>query len=322
MKIIPRVAAALLALACSATVLAQSYPARPVRLVVAFPPGGNNDILARMLSERLQKTLGQPFPVENRSGAGGMIGTDAVAKAAPDGYTLLVGSNGPLAVGPTMMGSAPYDTARHFAPVATLAAAPVVMVAHAGFRAQSVKEVIEYARANPEALRFALPAMGTIHHVMTAWFGIQTKTRITIVPYKGAAPAIADLIAGHVDVDLENLPGVLPHIRSGRLRALAVTSPERTDLLPEVPTFRELGFPDMVGVSWFVLAAPAGTPREIVVRLNEAVNAYLREDATKAELAKQGSAPMILTPEQSGQFVAQEIQKWSRAVKESGAKPQ
>jgi len=322
MMMCKRLVAALLLLACSAVVCAQGYPNRTVRMVVPFPPGGTNDILARIVSERLQRVMGQSFAVENRGGAGGVIGADVVAKAAPDGYTLLLASSAPLAVGLSLYQKVPYDVMKDFAPVAMVADVTVVMVSYPGFKPQNVKEVVGYATANPGALRAALPALGSMHHLLTELFRLQTKTQINMIPYKGTGPAVADLIAGHVDVDIENLPAVIGHIRSGRLKALAVASAERSELLPDVATFKELGYPELVASPWFALVAPAGTPREIVSRLSETVNAFLREPETKELLAKQGANPMVYTPEQTGQMIRREIDKWAKVVKESGAKLQ
>jgi tripartite-type tricarboxylate transporter receptor subunit TctC len=322
MSIFKRWVAGLLALLFCAAANAQAYPTRTVRLVVPFPPGGTNDILGRIVSERLQKVLGQSFAVENRGGAGGVIGAEVVAKSAPDGYTLLLASSAPLAVGLSLFKTLPYDVMKDFAPVAMIADVTVVMVAYPGFKPQSVKEVVDYARANPGALRAALPALGSMHHLLTELFRLQTKTQINMIPYKGTGPAVADLMGGVVDVDIENLPAVIGHIRSGRLKAFAVASPERSELLPEVATFKELGYPELVAAPWFALVAPAGTPREIVARLNETVNAFLREPETRALFAKQGANPMVYTPEQTGQLIKQEIDKWAKVVKESGAKLQ
>ena len=322
MSIFKRWVAGLLALLFCAAANAQAYPTRTVRLVVPFPPGGTNDILGRIVSERLQKVLGQSFAVESRGGAGGVIGAEVVAKSAPDGYTLLLASSAPLAVGLSLFKTLPYDVMKDFAPVAMIADVTVVMVAYPGFKPQSVKEVVDYARANPGALRAALPALGSMHHLLTELFRLQTKTQINMIPYKGTGPAVADLMGGVVDVDIENLPAVIGHIRSGRLKAFAVASPERSELLPEVATFKELGYPELVAAPWFALVAPAGTPREIVARLNETVNAFLREPETRALFAKQGANPMVYTPEQTGQLIKQEIDKWAKVVKESGAKLQ
>lgn len=317
---VPRMVAAFSALLFATAVCAQAYPARSVRVVVPFPPGGTNDILGRIIAERLQRTLGQSFLIENRSGAGGVIGADAVAKSAADGYTLLLASSAPLAVGLSLYTKVPYDVLKDFTPVAMIADVTVVLVSYPGFKPQNVKEVVDYASANPGALRAALPALGSMHHLLTELFRLQTRTKFTMIPYKGTGPAITDLMAGHVDVDIENLPAVINHIRSGRLRAMAVASAERSELLPEVATFKELGYPELVAAPWFALVAPAGTPREMVARLNESVNTFLREPETKVLLAKQGANPMAYTPEQSGELIRKEIDKWARVVRESGAK--
>jgi tripartite-type tricarboxylate transporter receptor subunit TctC len=320
MPVFPRLAAALCALAVSAAAFAQTYPSRPVKVVVPYPPGGTNDILGRIFSERLHKALGQPFLVENRSGAGGLIGAEAVAKSAPDGYTLLLSSSGPLAVGLSLFKSLPYDVMRDFAPVSMVADVTVAFVSYPGFKPQTVKEVIQHAKAHPGEVRAALPALGSMHHLLTEMFALQTGAKLNKIPYKGTGPAVVDLMAGHVDIDFENLPAVIGHIRSGRLRALAVASAERSELMPEVATLKELGYPELVAAPWFGLVAPAGTPQPVIAKLNETMNQFMREPETKARLAKQGANPMIYTPEQTGDFIRQEIEKWAKVVKESGAK--
>lgn len=314
-----------LAAACAlallpASALAQAWPNKPVRIVVPFPTGGTNDILGRIVAERFTRVLGQTFVVENRGGAGGVIGADAVAKSAPDGYSLLLASSAPLAVGLSLFKNLPYDVMRDFAPVGMVADVTVVLVVHPGFKPQNVKELVSHAAANPGATRAALPALGSMHHLLTELFRLQTKTRLNMVPYKGTGPAVADLIAGHVDIDFENLPAVIGHIRGNRLRPLAVASAERSELMPEVATLKELGYPELVAAPWFALVAPAGTPKEVVSRLSETLNAFLRDPETKALLAKQGANPMAYTPEQTGAMIRQEIDKWAKVVKESGAK--
>lgn len=315
-----RMCAALCALLLSAAAVAQSYPNKPVRVIVPFPPGGTNDILGRMYAERMQRALGQPFLVENRGGAGGVIGAEVVAKAAPDGYTLLLASSAPLAVGLSLFKKVPYDVMKDFTPIGMVADVTVTLVVHPGFKAQSVKDIVAQAQANPGGVRAALPALGSMHHLLTELFRLQTNTKLNMIPYKGTGPAVADLIAGHVDIDFENLPAVISHIRAGKLRALAVATAERSEILPEVPTMKELGYPELVAAPWFALVAPAGTPREAVARLSEALNGWLKEPETKAALAKQGANPMIHTQEQTSNLIRQEIEKWARVVKESGAK--
>lgn len=322
MLIFGRLVAAFCALLISFAALGQSYPARPVKVVVPYPPGGTNDILGRIFAERLSKKLGQPFIVENRGGAGGLIGADAVAKAAPDGYTLLLSSSGPLAVGLSLFETLPYDVMRDFAPVSMIADVTVAFVAYPGFKPKTVKDVIAHAKANPGMVKAALPALGSMHHLLTELFQLETGTKLNMIPYKGTGPAVQDLMGGYVEIDFENLPAVIGHIRSGRLRAMAVASAERSELLPEVATLKEMGYPRLVAAPWFALVAPAGTPKPIVAQLNRTVNGIMREPETKALLAKQGANAVIYTPEQTGDFIREEIDKWAKVVKASGAKLQ
>jgi tripartite-type tricarboxylate transporter receptor subunit TctC len=299
---------------------AQAYPSRTVRLIVPYPPGGTNDILARIMADRLGRAMGQSFVVDNRGGAGGLIGADAVAKAAPDGYTLLLSSSGPLAVGLALYAKVPYDAARDFAPIAMIADSSVAFVAYPGFKPHTVSEVIAYGKAHPGELRGALPAIGSMHHLLMELFRLRAGVKVNMIPYKGTGPAIVDLMAGNVDIDFENMPAVIPYIRSGRLRALAVASDKRSDLLPDVPTMKDLGFPDVAASPWFALVAPAGTPRDIVVRLNEEVNRILRAPETADSIAKQGADPIVNSVEATSALIHKEIDKWAKVVKETGAK--
>ena len=320
MTIFIRAAAMLAVLLLAAAAHAQTYPSRPVRIIVPFPPGGTTDILARISAERLQSTLGQPFLIENRSGAGGVIGTEAAAKAAPDGYTLMLSSSAPLAVGLKLYKKLPYDTLRDFTPVAMIADVTVVLVSSPAFKPQNVKELIAYAKANPGKLNAGLPAVGSMQHLLTEMFRLRTDTTVNMIPYKGSGPVVVDLLAGVVDTDFENLPVVIEYIKANRLRALAVASEKRSELLPDTPTFIELGLPDLVAAPWFALVAPAGTPKAIVDRLNHEVNEMLRAPNTKAILDKQGANAVIATPEETREFFRKEIDKWAKVVAESGAK--
>ncbi|MGE0314268.1 MAG: Bug family tripartite tricarboxylate transporter substrate binding protein [Lautropia sp.] len=291
-----------------------------MKIVVPYPPGGTNDILGRITAERLQKALGQPFIVENRSGAGGTIGADFVAKSEPDGYTLLLSSSGPLAVALDLFKRVPYDVRKDFAPVAMIADVTVVAVSYPGFKPRTIGEVVAHAKANPGALRIAIPALGSMHHLLSELFRLRTGITVNMIPYKGTGPAIIDLMGGQVDIDFENLPAVIGHIRSSRLHPMAVASAKRTELLPDVPTLAELGYPELSASPWFALVAPAGTPKDVVARLNQAVNGFLQAPETKALLASRGANPVVQSPEQTGAFIEEEIKKWSKAVKESGAK--
>ncbi|MBN9429507.1 MAG: tripartite tricarboxylate transporter substrate binding protein [Burkholderiales bacterium] len=320
MKLTFRLLAALAALFISFAAAAQAWPTRPVKIVVPFPPGGTTDILARMFAERLQGVFGQPFLVENRGGAGGVIGTDAVAKSPPDGYTLLLSSSAPLAVGLKLYKKVPYDAMRDLAPVSMVADVAMVLAVSPGFKATTVNELIAYAKSNPGKLNIALNSLGSQSHLLTELFRVRTGTSFNMVPYKGTGPAVVDLMAGVVDADFENLPAVVEHIRGNRLRALAVLSASRSEVLPNVPTMAELGMSEFVASPWFAIAAPAGTPAPIVARLNEEINKILKAPATRELLAKQGANPVVMTPEETARFFREEIDKWARIVAETGAK--
>lgn len=317
-----KMAFAAIAMIFSTATLAAAYPDKPVRMIVPFPPGGSTDIMARVLSNTLQQQMGQPFVVQNRAGAGGVIGTDAAAKSDPDGYTILLSSSAPLAVGLDLYKNIPYDVLQDLVPVSMVGEVPMVLVTNPDFEAKTLPQLIGYARANPGKLTFALNALGSQSHLLTELFQVRTGTSINMIPYKGSSPAVADLLGGVVAANFENLPVVLEHIKSGRLRAVAVLSPERLGYLPDVPTFTELGMKEFVASPWFAMVAPKGTPPEIVKTLNENINKALASDQVKDAFSKQGASPIIQSPEATGRFIQDEIGKWSTIVKETGAKLQ
>jgi tripartite-type tricarboxylate transporter receptor subunit TctC len=320
MAIFSRVIAAL-AVACFAvTAHAQSYPSRLVRIVVPFPAGGATDVMARTIADRLQSALGQSFIVENRGGAGGLIGVSHVAKSAPDGYTLLFTTAPPIAVGLKMYDKLPYDVMRDLTPIATVIANPMVFLSNASIKAPSFNELLADAKANPEKLKMGFGPFGGLAHVVMEQLRLQTGAKITAVPYKGAAPLVADLLAGHIDVALVEIAGNLQYINANRLRPLAVASRKRSAVLPDTPTFTELGLPYMVAESWNALLAPAGTPKEVVGRLNEEVNKILVDPSFKALVAKQAAVTMPGTPENAHQFLQDEIEKWGKIVVGAGIK--
>ena len=292
-KILAAVSACLVA--CAA--LAQEYPSRPVRVVVPFAAGGPNDTIARLVAQKLAESLGQPFPVENRPGAGGNIGTDYAAKSTPDGYTLLSAGPGSLIVNP-LMGKVPYDTQRDFAPIALLARAPNALVAYPALPAHSVAELIALARARPGAINYASGGEGSTPHLAAALFASMAGVELTHVPYKGTAPATTDLIGGQVQIAFLGVPAVLPHIRSGKLRVLAVTGLRRSPELPEVPTVSESGVPGYEVSPWYGLLAPAGTPRAIVARLALEATRIVRAPETREKLSQQGAEAAGSTPEE------------------------
>lgn len=314
--------AATLAAVLAPAAHAQSYPARQVKIIVPFPPGGSTDIMARVIASRLQTSLGQPFVVENRSGAGGVIGTEATAKSAPDGYTLLLASSAPLAVGLKLYPKLPYDVQRDLTPVSMVGEVGMVLVTGANSKTPTVKDMVAYAKANPGKLSFGLNALGSQSHLLTALFQLRTGTSINMIPYKGSAPAVVDLIGGTIDADFENVPAVLQHIKSGKLRAVASLSAKRSDVLPDTPTFAELGMPEFVAAPWFAIVAPAGTPADIISKLNGEINKILASAEVKEVFAKQGATPVISSPAETGAFFKQEIDKWAKVVAETGAKLQ
>jgi tripartite-type tricarboxylate transporter receptor subunit TctC len=298
---------------------AQTYPAKPVRMIVPFPPGGPIDTMARLVGDQMSTALGQSVVIENRPGAGAMIGSKAAAAADPDGYTLLFGSSGSLAVTPALYKNAGYDPVKSFAPVAAVSSGPLVLVVAPSLPAKTVKELVAYAKANPGKLNYG-SGLGTPPHIAWGLFKLQTGTDILYVPYQGAAPAITDLLAGrnHLTIDA---PGVLlAHIRDNKLRALAVTGPTRSADLPDVPTMVESGYPEFLMTFWTGVVAPMGTPAAIVMQLNAAINKGLQSAEMKARLASFQVEPKAGTADDFAAFIASEAKKWASVIKAAGIK--
>jgi tripartite-type tricarboxylate transporter receptor subunit TctC len=311
--------AAVLAL-IAAGAAAQSYPTKPIRLVVPFPPGGTTDILAREVGQRLSASLGQTVVIDNRPGAGGNIGAELVAKSAPDGYTLLMCTVSTHAINPNLYAKLPYDHVADFAPVILVASVPNVLEVTPSLPVNSVADLIKLAKEKPGQINFASSGSGTSIHLSGELFKTMAGVDMTHVPYKGSAPALTDLIGGQVQVMFDNLPSSLPQIKAGKLRAIAVTSAQRAPALPNVPTIAESGLPGFEATSWFGVVAPAGTPPAIVARLNADLNQWLQTPEAREKLLAQGAAAAGGSPEQFAAYIRAETEKWAKVVKASGAK--
>ena len=318
--ILKRWALAVLLVTVAVGAWAQSYPTKPIRIVVPFPGGGATDLLARAAAQKLTEAWGQPVVVDNRPGAGGNIGTELVARAAPDGYTLEMGTVGTHAINASLYAKMPYDHVKDFAPVILVAGVPNVLVVNPALPVTSVQELISYAKANPGKLNFASSGSGTSIHLSGELFKVMAGVQMTHIPYKGSAPALADLIGGQVQLMFDNLPPSLPQIKAGKLRALAVTSVTRAPALPDVPTVAESGLPGFEASSWFGILAPAGTPPDIIARLNAEIGKWLASPEAKEKLLALGANAAGGSPEDFAKHIAAETAKWQKVVKESGAK--
>ena len=299
--------------------LAQNYPSKPIRIIVPFPVGGIADIYSRLVGNRLTELWGQPVLIENRTGAGGNIGADLVAKAAPDGYTIGIGSIGTHAVNVALFSKMPYDPVKDFAPIALLVDADGLLVVHSSVAANSVAELIALARARPGGLTYASAGAGTASHLAGELFKSIAKVDLLHVPYKGNVPAITDLLAGQTSLIFATMPTVLPHARAGKLRALATMGEARAAATPELPAIRE-SLPGFVVNNWVGFFAPAGTPADIVQRLNAETRSFMSTKEMTARMTAEGARFIPMTPEQLGNFVKAEITKWAPVVKASGAK--
>ncbi len=312
----------LLAMLVSQAALAQAWPSRPVRLIVPYAAGaGINDIMARLVGQYLGAPLGQPVVIENRPGAGGIAGTEAAAKAAPDGYTFLL-SNVSLVTSAYLYSKLPYDPQKDFVPVTLVATSPLMLVVNPSVAAKSVQELVALAKANPGKLTYGSGGVGSTPHLSTELFKSLAGIDVLHVPYKGGAPALNDLIGGQISFMIENMPGTMPFAKSGKLRALAVTSAQRSSLDPSLPTMAESGVPGYEVVGWNGIFAVAGTPREIVARLQAEVAKELRLPEARARLASLGADPVGSTPEEFDAFVRAEHARWSRVIREKGIRSQ
>ena len=319
MRLRALVAVSLLTL-CAAPVAAQTFPSKPIRLICPFPPAGAVDIASRAIADAMSKTIGQPVTVENKPGAGGNLGAEAAARSAPDGYTIFMSTSGIQAINPALYAKMPVDVNRELVPVAPLVSLNNVLVLHPSVKANSVKELIALAKANPGKLPYASSGNGTSIHMSGAMFTHLTGVELIHVPYKGSGPAVTDLLAGQVSLMFDNIPSSLPHIRSGKLKALATTGAKRDAALPDLPTIAEAGVPGYESGVWFGLMAPAGTPKEVVAKLNaEAVKGAKSPDFVK-RMGDLGYNMIPASPEVMSDMIKQEIARWTPIVKASGAK--
>ena len=300
------------------TVHSQSYPSKPIRLVVPYPPGGGTDIIARIVGQKLNENLGQQIIIDNRGGAGGTIGTDIVAKAARDGYTILMAPTS-HAINPSIYSKLPYDTDKEFAPITLAASATIVLAVHPSIPVKSVKELIALAKSKPGQLNFGSAGNGTVFHLAGEMFKQQAGIDIVHVPFKGGGPTVANLVAGQISAAFETMLALSAYIQSGKVRALAVTSAQRSSVMPELPTAAELGFRDIVAENWYGFYAPAGAPAEIIAKLNGEIVRVLRMPDVKERFQSQGTEVVGSTPEQLADYLRNEMEKWSRAAKRAGA---
>ena len=312
----------LLAVCCGLALhaAAQTYPNRPIRFVSAYPPGGTTDILARLLGQKVYEDWKQPVVIENKPGGNGMIGTDFVAKAAPDGYTILMGNSQPLAITVTLFSKQPFDAVKDFQPITLAAVVPLVLVVHPSLPVKTTRELIALMKSRPGELNYASAGSGSPQHLTAEMFKSMARVDMTHIPYKGSGPAIIDLVGGQIPIAFESMIPIIPQIKGGKMRALAVTGAKRSAVLPDVPTVAESGVPNFEASAWYGVLAPAGVPGDIVATLNAEFNKVMKLPDVRQRLAEMGTDYVGGTPQQFGDFIKAEIVKWGKAVKESGAR--
>jgi tripartite-type tricarboxylate transporter receptor subunit TctC len=299
--------------------LAQKFPDRPIRFIVPFPPGGGNDILARAIAPKMAEFLGQPVVIDNRPGAGGNIGTEIAAKAPPDGYTMVIASN-QVTMNPALYAKLPFDIEKDFAPVALAASVPMVLVVHPSVAANNLKELVALAKANPGKLNHSTPGSGTPQHIAFEVFNHVAGIHITHIPYKGTGPAITDLLAGQVQAAFGTMASLEQHVKAGKLRALAVATPKRSQAMPDVPTVAESGFADFDVSLWYSILAPAGTPKEIVARLSAEIAKALEVPEVRERLTQQGFDVSYLNSAEMTALMRRDLARWNKSLKEIGLK--
>ncbi|MGH8664857.1 MAG: Bug family tripartite tricarboxylate transporter substrate binding protein [Burkholderiales bacterium] len=310
----------LAAVAPGGAAAADAYPSRPIRMIVAFAPGGGTDIIARIVAQGIGAALKQQVVVENRPGAGGNIGTELAARSAPDGYTLITSGTGAHAINPSLYAHIPYDAIKDFTPVSLVASTPYLMVVHPSVPAKTVREFIALAKAKPGSINMASSGNGGMPHLAGELFQLMADVRLTHVPYKGTGAVFPDLIGGHVQVLFGDIVATSPHVRSGKLRALGITSPQRSANLPEIPTIAESGVPGYDAVGWFGAFAPAGTPKDIVARLNAAIRDHVQRPEVKARLSSLGADVVASTPETFAEKQRADLERWAKVIKAANVK--
>lgn len=310
----------LVAATVGGTAAAQSWPAKPIRLVVPFPAGGGTDIIAREVTQKITEASKWAFIVDNKPGSGGNIGVDNVAKSPADGYSLVLGQTSNLAINPTLYGKLPYDPVKDLTPISLVASAPLALVVSASSPYKTLAEVVADAKAKPGTINFATSGNGTVAHLATELFQREAGVKLVHIPYKGASQGINDVIGGQVQIYVSSIPTLIGHIKSGKMRALAVTSGKRVDDLPQVPTIAESGYKGFEAVTWFGVLGPANLPKEITTRLNAEINKALQNADLKKKLSDQGADVSGSTPEDLGKLVRDDMARWGKVVKDSGAK--
>ena len=319
----PGVAAifAAIVLACASNALAaESFPARPIRLIVTFPPGGSTDLMARAVQPQLEQRLGQSIIIDNRPGAGGTIGVDAIAKAEPNGYVIGIGAAGALAVNISLNEKLPYDPFTDLAPISGLAQSPFVLAASPSFSGNSIADVIALAKTKPQSLSLGHGGIGTAMHLTAQLFNQLAGLDLTLVPYRGSGPVTQDLVAGHIPLGITDIPSSGSQIEARQIKVIGITSRDRFSSMPDVPTFAESGLPGYQSIGWFGFVAPAGTPPDVVAILNAAIVATLRDPAIRDGIHAMGAEPMPGSPAEFGKFIRSEYEKWARVVAQSGAR--
>jgi tripartite-type tricarboxylate transporter receptor subunit TctC len=319
---IVRMAVVAAVIAVAAPVQAQQYPSKPVRMIVAFAPGGGVDLVGRSIAQKLNEAFGQPVIVENRTGASGNIGTDHVAKAAPDGYTLLMAYVGNMAINPALMGKLPFDPVRDFTPVTLTTVAPNLLVVHPSLPVKTPKDLVALARARPDQVNYASAGVGAVGHMAAELFATVAKVKLQHIPYKGNGAAIADVLGGQVPIMFSAPGAVITHVRSGKLRGIATASAKRPAGLEQFPTFAEAGYPGVEANAWFAVFGPAGMPAAVVQRLNTEIVRGLKAPDVQQRLTNAGYDPVTSTPEELADFLKQELAKWDKVVKTAGIKAQ